>query len=81
MAKPIGLILIVAGFAVLVANFLLKNFIASLPYIGSKPMYVLIAGVVLIAIGLALTMGGKREKEVPIYDKKGKNVVGYRRTK
>lgn len=81
MAKPIGLILIIAGFVILVANFLLKNIIASLPFIAGRQAYVLIAGIILIAVGLALTMGGRREKEVPIYDKRGKQIVGYRRTK
>jgi len=79
--KLAGVILIIAGFAVLIGNFLFKTAIQKLPFLGSKSAYILIAGIILIFAGLAFGSGRKKQKEVPIYDKKGKQIVGYRRMK
>ena len=56
----------------------------SIPLISNiKPIYIIIAGIILVVIGVFLSLSkGKSkqaEEEVPIYH--GKKIVGYRRGK
>jgi hypothetical protein len=53
-------------------------------FIPKKPPYILLVGIAFVLVGVVLLMSdkrGKQEKEVPIFDKNGKNIVGYRRMK
>jgi len=76
-----SMILMGAGFAVLVGNLMFKSTIEKIPFLAGKSYIVLILAVVLIVAGVFLGQGQKKMKEVPIYDKAGKNIVGYRRMK
>ena len=79
MAKLIGYILALIGILAILASFNISkiSFLASF-----NKTYVLIAGIVLVILGVAFLMGkGKKqiEEEVPIYH--GKKIVGYRKAK
>ena len=87
MKKVIGYIVALAG-VVLVAAPIIPQVASALPIPEGMPdLYVTIAGIALVALGLAFLVnrGGvvdrvrntRRGKEVPIYE--GKEVVGYRR--
>ena len=83
MKKIGGYILALAGLIVLASGikgldvFILKF----IPFLSSVPKtYSMIAGLVLVVVGIILLMGnsrGRQSEEVPIY--RGKNIVGYRR--
>lgn len=61
----------------------IKATIAPLESIPSS--YLLILGIALVIIGVVIMIvtgkSTKQKKEVPIYNKKGKDIVGYRRMK
>ena len=82
MAKLISYILAAIGILIIAFMSYIQK---ALPMIPSTPPYVLLAGVALVVLGIVFMMGGtklgKQEKEVPIYDKTGKRIVGYRRMK
>jgi hypothetical protein len=84
MSKIIGYVLMIAGVVVIGARFLLKNLIEKIPILNDIKITALV-GIGLIIVGFFLTnpssSSGKQEKEVPVYDKHGKKLVGYRRTK
>lgn len=78
MAKLIGYIIAIIGLIIIASSF----FPQKLPLPSSiKPVYIMIAGIVILIIGIALSLGGSRQAaaEVPIYE--GKKIVGYRRGK
>ncbi len=81
--KSLGYILSLVG----VAGVVLYKKIATISFLKEIPKintYTLIASVVLVILGLFFVMQGssaKAEEQVPIYDKSGKKVVGYRKTK
>lgn len=81
MNKLTGYIIAAVGLVIMVASF--KS--ASVPILNSlsiKPVFIMIAGIAIIILGVALTLGkGSKahqvEEEVPIYH--GKKIVGYRK--
>lgn len=80
MSKLIGYIIAVIGLVIAVLSFNSSK----IPLISSlKSSYILIAGLVLVAVGVILSLSrGKAtqaEEEVPIYH--GKKIVGYRKQK
>jgi hypothetical protein len=81
MAKLTSMVLMIAGFIVLVVSLMFKQVLNTLPLISGKGYIIPIIRIMLIFGGVV--SGNKKERpiEVPIYDKKGKEIVGYRRTK
>jgi len=83
MKKILGYVLAVIGIVGL-AGVMIPEFGALLPLEGLDSTTLMIASLVLAAVGVFIIIkggGGRRGKqmsEVPIYH--GKNVVGYRRT-
>jgi len=86
MSKILGYIIALIGLVVLVLSFITSN----IPLISAIPkMYIMFAGIILIIVGIALSMGKsssrvkQSEEEVPIYEGAGKNrkIVGYRRAR
>ncbi len=79
-SKLIGYILAGLGIAGIALTNVLQN---ALSFIPAKPPYVLLGSVALVIIGIVLLMSNKPKhpKEVPVYDKHGKEIVGYRRMK
>lgn len=81
--KLIGLILSIAGLAVLAITLGLGKFIGyeKIPLLSDlSSKYVLVASLALIIIGVIMlktSSTNQKTKEVPIY--KGKEIVGYRR--
>ena len=85
--KIIGYVIAVAGLGVIA----LGSQIAKLPILSSNPkamLYVSMAGVVLVAAGIALALTGsssskvkQAEEEVPIYEGTGKKrkIIGYQK--
>lgn len=78
MGKLIGYIIALGGLILIVLSFLKLSFLA---FVNQKT--ILIAGVILVLVGVVLTLGKKEKQleEVPIYRGEGKKrtVVGYRR--
>jgi predicted tellurium resistance membrane protein TerC len=84
MNKFLGYIIAGVGLAIVVLGSLITkiSFLSSIP-----TKYVLIAGVIVIIVGIALTLNKSSDKvkhateEVPIYQGVGKNrkIVGYRK--
>jgi len=81
--KVIGYILVAIGFILLIiTSSPFQTYLAQVPFLSQQPtMYLMIAGAVVIIVGVFFLMGKqqKKEREVPIF--KGKDVVGYRVTK
>jgi hypothetical protein len=79
-SKIIGYILAAVGIVIIAFMNILQGILTFIP---SKPPYILLIGVALVIVGVVFLMGKKtrQEKEVPVYDKNGKNIVGYRRMK
>ena len=79
MSKIVGFIFILAGIA-LIAVKLMK---ITIPYISElNILLAIIIGAILIVAGfLFLKPTSEKKEEVPIYEKKGRKVVGYRRVK
>lgn len=85
--KILGYVIAVLGLAVIA----LSNSIVKLPFLNSTAkglLYVAMAGIVLIAVGIALSLTGssgssikQAEEEVPIYEGEGKKrkIVGYQK--
>ena len=77
MAKLAGYILAIIGLVIAILSF---NTGSLLPA-SIKPAYIMIAGLVLIILGVVLVLSGGKAtqaaEEVPIY--KGKKIVGYRK--
>lgn len=88
MNKIIGYIIALAGLALTMLSLNLTKLNISLPA-SIKPMYVTVAGVIVIVVGILLTLEKKGYKtkqaseEVPIYEGEGKKrvIVGYKRGK
>ncbi len=85
MKKIIGLVLIVVGFILLLANFSFigENLSKFIPFIKIFPKnYILGAGVVLVLLGLFFmkknNIPGKNSL-VPIFE--GKKIIGYQKRK
>jgi len=85
--KIIGYVLSLLGLAFFVASSktMIAKIALSFPFMANiKPLYIMITAVILVIIGIVLIMSEgttKTEADVPIYDKSGKKVVGYRRTR
>ena len=84
MKKIGGWIFTIAGLMVLAYGVeSLKIYLGFLSLLNNIPnTYLMIAGLVLVVVGIVLLMGSGRvrqSEEVPIY--RGKNIVGYRRHK
>jgi hypothetical protein len=85
MKKWVGYIISIAGLAVLVVAVGLVKF--NLGILGAFEPYFMIAGVVLVVVGVVLAMMDKNGKksneaeELPIFEGTGKKrkIVGYRR--
>ncbi|MFA4953174.1 MAG: hypothetical protein WC584_03055 [Candidatus Pacearchaeota archaeon] len=86
MKKIGGYIFVLLGLIVLASG--IKGFeiiLKFLPFLsGINKTYSMIAGLVLVVVGIILLMSsgrrsGKQLEEVPIY--RGKNIVGYRRNR
>lgn len=84
MKKIGGYIISLIGFLVLASGIsqINEKAVEFLPFLkGIQTLYLIIAGIVLIVIGLIVVKSspseGKQAEEVPIY--RGKRVVGYRR--
>lgn len=79
MNKILNYIMAVIGLAILVLSFNLEKF-SFIPE-SIKPAYVLIAGLILIIVGIAFAFQKEKvsqaAEEVPIYQ--GKKIVGYRK--
>lgn len=81
--KSLGYALSLIGIAVVI----LSGQITSLSFLKAIPkimIYTVGLGVILIIAGVFFLMdssSGSQEVEVPVYDKSGKKIVGYRRTK
>jgi len=84
MAKLIGYIVMLLGVIVIGAKIILKNFVEKFPILSNTKMTAMV-GVALLAIGFILTnpssSSSKTPKHLPVYDKAGKKVVGYRESK
>jgi len=82
MKKILGYILSLTGIALLLVG-LNQSKIKILESI-SNPL-IKITSIILILIGLFFLLSNSEKKsklkEIPIYDKKGKRIIGYRRTK
>jgi len=83
MNKVVGYVLAVVG---LVAIALGSGFFGKVDLYGVDSLYVSVAGVVLVAVGVVISLksGGrvkKQSEEIPIYEGVGKKrrIVGYRR--
>ncbi len=81
MNKLIGYLIALAGLIAMALSFIK---IPALSAINSKT--ILIAGIILVLVGVVLTLGRKEnpaESEVPIYEgkRKKRKVVGYQRMK
>jgi len=86
MSKGLGYGLMIAGLAIIALRLLFQKTLANIPALASiSPTKTLIisatVGIVLIILGATMSGGDKKPKDVPIYDKTGKHVVGYRQTK
>lgn len=85
VSKLISYILAGIGIALIALMSVIQGLIQSvIPTFPTSPPYILLAGVAFVLLGVVLLMSDKKnkqEKEVPIYDKSGKNIVGYRRMK
>jgi len=81
MSKLIGYIVMLIGVVVIGARLLFKNII-KIPYLGNTKISSVI-GIVLIIIGFFLTKpsSSKTPKQLPIYDKTGKKIIGYRESR
>lgn len=81
MAKLTGYILAIAGLIVIILAFNLSAL--KLSAISSYTAYIIIAGIVLMALGVVIILNKEKvvqaEEEVPIFH--GKKIVGYRRHK
>ena len=84
MKKIGGWILTLVGLVILASQIKgLAIILKYLPFLSSiNKTYSMIAGLILIVLGVVLLMGsgsgkGRQLEEVPIY--RGKNIVGYRR--
>ena len=81
MKKVVGLVLIIAGFVLLLSNMApVKDYVWKfIPDVSQN--YILGAGVILVVIGLFLARGKKKLKKdlLPIFE--GKRVVGYQKGK
>lgn len=85
--KILGYVIAILGLAVIG----LSNYIIKLPFLNSSAkglLYVAMTGVVLIAVGIALSLTGSSSssikqaaEEVPIYEGEGKKrkIVGYQK--
>jgi len=82
MSKLIGYIVMLIGVVVIGAGLLFKNIIDKIPYLGNTKISSVI-GIVLIIIGFFLTKpsSSKTPKQLPIYDKTGKKIIGYRESR
>ena len=84
MAKLVGYILAVLGLVVIILSLNLSKLGFNLPA-SIKAAYVMIAGIVLLILGIFLVIGkgskatSQSAEEVPIYH--GNKIVGYRRQK
>ena len=83
MKKIFGYVFLLLGLALIVINIeIIKTKLPFTIPATIQPLYITIAGVVLIALGaffLFQGRGAKQSAEVPIY--RGKEIVGYRRHK
>jgi hypothetical protein len=86
VTKSLGYVIAILGLVVIG----LSNQIVKLPFLDSNAralLYVAMAGVVLIAVGVALSLSSPGSKvkqvaeEVPIYEGEGKKrkIIGYRK--
>ena len=80
VSKLVGYILAGVGIVVIALSQTIQKLV---PIIPATPPYILLVGAAIVILGIVFMMnlGKKQEKEVPIYDKHGKNIVGYRRLK
>lgn len=82
MNKLIAYIIAIIGLAVIILSLNLSKLNLSLPA-SIKPAYIMIAGIILVILGIVLSMNkGKASQvseEVPIYH--GNKIVGYRKQK
>lgn len=81
MAKVLGYIIALIGLVLMAVSFLKLPLPSQI-----SPKIVLIAGVIVIVIGILMSLGKKENQvksEVPIYEGQGKNrkIVGYQREK
>ena len=83
MAKLIGYILALIGLAVILLSFNISRFPSLVSF---NKTYIMIAGVILVILGVVFTIGKGKIKqsseEVPIYEGTGKKrkIVGYRKS-
>jgi len=85
MSKILGYIISIIG----IVAIIFSKTILGLSFIKGTSInitYIIIGGIVLVVLGIALNMmmeGGSSSaaEEVPVYDKTGKKLVGYRKTK
>lgn len=84
MNKLVGYIIAIIGLAIII----LGPITSRTPVLSSIPAkYLLIAGIVIVILGIALTLGKssskvrQAEEEVPIYSGEGKKrkIVGYKK--
>jgi hypothetical protein len=83
MSKLIGYIVMLLGVVVISARVVLKNVVAQVPLLNDTKITA-IAGLILLIIGFFLTnpsSSTKTPKHLPVYDKTGKKIVGYREGK
>ena len=81
MVKILGIILVILGALLLSWNISYKTQF-EIPFLSEQSDAVILGiGAVIVIIGVFFLRSGKKRKEVPVYDRKGKKVVGYRRTK
>lgn len=89
--KLLGYILSIIGLTIIALSQIIVSF---LPFLKSMPkgeLYTLLAGFILVAVGVTLALSGssssskikQAEEEVPIYEGEGKKrrIVGYKKGK
>jgi hypothetical protein len=83
--KALGYGLAILGIAILIFSKTISS-LSFLKGISKIMAYIIIVGLILVIAGIFFVMdtsssSSKQAEEVPVYDKKGKTIVGYRRTK
>ncbi|MEM3405371.1 MAG: hypothetical protein QW117_00120 [Candidatus Pacearchaeota archaeon] len=84
MSKALGYILMLIGVIILFSGLILKNSQMNIPLINNINIkFIPVVGIILVIIGFILTnySSSKNKKHLPIYDKTGKKIVGYRESK
>ena len=81
--KALGYILALIGIVIIIFNKAITG-LSFLKGIAKIEVYAIVAGIILVIAGLFFLMDSssvQQAEEVPVYDKSGKKIVGYRRTK